>query len=198
MMRGVARQLSPKGTRSNPTGHAERDCSTCLRARSGLMDDVIENFKTGGLSARLPKLARSASKPCCPVAYAVALTHSAARPKKQPQTLGQIAGTITGVQGRTAFAGNFSQLPCSRLLTVRRNKTFCACEKFREYFQSGGYDPSLMAEAIPGVTSEDFDLALSTGGDIKIPTASLASNIFTYGGDHSQFFIENSVSIRTA
>lgn len=57
------------------------------------------------------------------------------------------------------------------------------------YFQSQGVDPFEMAATISGVTREDLETAVQTGGDLKIPTASYATVMA--GSPHDPFMVEN-------
>lgn len=66
---------------------------------------------------------------------------------------------------------------------------FVPADKFVEYFQSKGLDPAKVLENLPGVTAADLDMALETGGDLKIPTASYAASIA--GSNHDAWMIEN-------
>lgn len=66
---------------------------------------------------------------------------------------------------------------------------FVPADKFVEYFQSKGLDPAKVLENLPGVTAADLDMALETGGDLKIPTASYAASIA--GSNHDAWMVEN-------
>jgi len=58
-----------------------------------------------------------------------------------------------------------------------------------EYFQSAGLDGSQVLQAIDGVSLQDFEQALESGGLLEIPTASYAAHIA--GSELESFFVEN-------
>lgn len=57
--------------------------------------------------------------------------------------------------------------------------------QFSDYFQSAGLDPfDWLADL--GMTADDLDAAIASGGDIQIPTATFAAKVV--GGEHEAFF----------
>ncbi|QIB38120.1 hypothetical protein G3A56_09065 [Rhizobium oryzihabitans] len=66
---------------------------------------------------------------------------------------------------------------------------FVPAEKMQELFQSYRYDPSEFLGELPGVDVADWDTALATGGDIRIPTATYAAKLA--GSDFDVFLREN-------
>lgn len=66
---------------------------------------------------------------------------------------------------------------------------FIPAQTWVTYFQSQGVDPFEMAASINGVSRDDLEVALQTGGDLKIPTASYATVMA--GSSHDGFLIEN-------
>ena len=66
---------------------------------------------------------------------------------------------------------------------------YVPADKFTEYFQGAGLDPFALADELDGVTRSDLETALSTGGDLRIPTATYAAKLA--GSDADQFFMEN-------
>lgn len=66
---------------------------------------------------------------------------------------------------------------------------FVPAEAWVTYWQSRGIDPHEAAGLIEGVSRDDLDTALATGGDLKIPTASYAAAMA--GSEHDAFMLEN-------
>ncbi|NTZ90470.1 hypothetical protein [Agrobacterium tumefaciens] len=66
---------------------------------------------------------------------------------------------------------------------------FVPAEKMQELFQSYRYDPTEFLGELPGVDVADWDTALATGGDIRIPTATYAAKLA--GSDFDVFLREN-------
>lgn len=65
---------------------------------------------------------------------------------------------------------------------------FIDSERFVEYFQEIGVDPFEIADTLEGVGAEELRMATVSGGDLKIPVATLATAI--PGSGHEAFFIE--------
>ncbi|MGV1869711.1 PBECR3 domain-containing polyvalent protein [Agrobacterium rosae] len=66
---------------------------------------------------------------------------------------------------------------------------YVPAEKMQEMFQSFRFEPQEFIAELPGVDFSDWESALSTGGDIKIPTATYAAKLA--GSDFDQFLREN-------
>lgn len=59
----------------------------------------------------------------------------------------------------------------------------------QEYFQTARVDPADFLSEIPGTSLTDFEVALSTGGDVKIPTGTYAAKLA--GTEFDPFLREN-------
>lgn len=66
---------------------------------------------------------------------------------------------------------------------------YVPADKFVGYFQGAGIDPFALADEMDGVTRDDLETALATGGDLRIPTATYAAKLA--GSEADQFFMEN-------
>lgn len=54
---------------------------------------------------------------------------------------------------------------------------YVPAEKMQELFQSLRFDPTEFLSELPGVDASEWEMALATGGDIRIPTATYAAKI---------------------
>jgi len=75
------------------------------------------------------------------------------------------------------------------LANGKAENLFIPAQAWVTYFQSQGVDPYEMAASINGVTRDDLEAAVQTGGDLKIPTASYATVMA--GSSHDGFLVEN-------
>lgn len=66
---------------------------------------------------------------------------------------------------------------------------YVPADEFAQYFQTKGIDPYELIDGLDGVTREDLDAALASGGDLKIPTATYAEKIA--GSEHDAFLMDN-------
>lgn len=66
---------------------------------------------------------------------------------------------------------------------------YVPADQFVQYFQGVGLDPYTLIDGLEGVRADDLDVALATGGDLQIPTATYAAHIA--GSEHDAFLMEN-------
>jgi hypothetical protein len=66
---------------------------------------------------------------------------------------------------------------------------FVPADKFVEYFQGIGVDPYEVASGLTGVDADALNVALASGGDLRIPTSTYAADIA--GSEHDAFMFEN-------
>lgn len=66
---------------------------------------------------------------------------------------------------------------------------YIPADRFVEYFQGQGVDPYEIAGTLANVSRDDVRMAVETGGDVQIPTATYAAHMA--GSEHDAFVIEN-------
>lgn len=66
---------------------------------------------------------------------------------------------------------------------------YVPADKLRDHFQSSGVDPDTFFADVPEISRQDYDVALSSGGDVKLPTATYAARLV--GSNHDSFLRQN-------
>lgn len=100
-----------------------------------------------------------------------------------------LAGLAVNSKVRERFPAKFQEFVNGALKDGPVENLYIPADKFAEYFQGAGLDLDEVLSGIDGVTRDDLDTALATGGDLKIPTASYATAIA--GSEHDAFLMEN-------
>ena len=101
----------------------------------------------------------------------------------------ELAGQSTSSRLRERMPDKFRQFIERATANGPVESVYVPADKFVEYFQGQGVDPAVMAASLNGVTVADLTVALETGGDLKIPTASYAASIA--GSNHDAWLMEN-------
>lgn len=76
------------------------------------------------------------------------------------------------------------------MANTQAENLFIPAEQFVEYFQGAGIDPFELADKLTGMSRQDVQTAIDTGGAVKIPTSTWAADMA--GTEHDQFVINNS------
>ncbi|WP_313609250.1 hypothetical protein [Rhizobium sp.] len=101
----------------------------------------------------------------------------------------QLGDTSTSSKLRQRLDGSFMDFVGRATEGTPIEDIFVPAAKLQELFQSYRYDPAEFLAELPGVDVADWETALSTGGDVKIPTATYAAKIA--GGEFDGFLREN-------
>jgi hypothetical protein len=103
--------------------------------------------------------------------------------------LDQIAQAAQASKLRTRLDSSFADFVEQATQGSPVESVFVPAEKMAEFFQTRGVDPEEFLRELPGTSKAEYDLALSTGGDLKIPTSTYAAKIA--GSDFDPFLREN-------
>lgn len=154
----------------------------------GLMDNVAENFATGGATGGLVDALR--------IGVLSFLSKRAGKMQatagKIPETQQRIADISAQAQAsklRERMPEKFRQFVEAATANGPVENVYVPAEQFAKYFQSQGIDPHSVVDGLDGVTTDDLDTALVSGGDLKIPTAAYATKFA--GSEHDAFLMEN-------
>jgi hypothetical protein len=112
---------------------------------------------------------------------------------KQAEERRELFGALAGNAANSKVRGRLPQAFQNAIAAMTRDgpveNIYVPADKFNEYFQSRGDDWLLDVEAELGITSDDIQTALATGGDVMIPTAAYAAKMA--GTDADAFFADN-------
>lgn len=151
-----------------------------------IRDTVVQTvLATAGVSIGAKGVQATLGKVADHIEKKVEADNAAARVAMFQELAGQAANSKT----RTRLPEAFRSFVEAATKDGPVENLFVPAEKFAQYFQGLGLDPHEIAGRLEGVTAEDLDAALASGGDVMIPTASYATHLA--GSEHDAFFIEN-------
>ncbi|MSX01584.1 MAG: hypothetical protein F2813_00310 [Actinobacteria bacterium] len=104
-------------------------------------------------------------------------------------TLQDLAQAASASKVRERSPDKFREILNGLLGDSAKANLYVPAEAFSTYFQSLGLDPYEIADSLTGIDPGEFDLAMQSGGSVRIPTATWAADMV--GGGHDQFVIEN-------
>ncbi len=116
-------------------------------------------------------------------------TEKARRGEATKAVFEQLSGQAQQSKLRQRLPGKFAEWVEAATKDGPVANVYVPAEAWVTYWQSQGIDPHEIAASIGGVTADDVDTALATGGDLKIPTASYAATMA--GSEHDAFMFEN-------
>ncbi len=153
-----------------------------------IMDGVVRSFQVGGFTGALVEAGRIGLNAVLPGR----LRNQQAAAQQAPEAvaqLDQIAQAAQASKLRTRLDSSFADFVEQATQGSPVENVFVPAEKMAEFFQSRGVDPEEFLRELPGTSKAEYDLALSTGGDLKIPTSTYAAKIA--GSDFDPFLREN-------
>lgn len=100
----------------------------------------------------------------------------------------ELSGNATNSKLRARMPKAFRDFLASATADGPVENLFVPADKFVSYFQSAGLDVEDVATEL-GLSLDEFEAAVFTGGDVQIPTAAYASALA--GSEHDAFFLEN-------
>ncbi|WP_072391920.1 hypothetical protein [Hyphomicrobium sp. CS1BSMeth3] len=113
----------------------------------------------------------------------------AEKAEETKDTIAELSGAAQVSKLRERLPDAFRQFLDRALENGPVENVYIPAGEFVSYFQTAGVDPFELLDSLEGVTREDLDDALVSGGDIKIPTATYAGKLA--GTEHDAFLLEN-------
>lgn len=101
----------------------------------------------------------------------------------------QLSGQAVNSTLRNRMPGAFQDFVARATENGPVENVYVPADQFVQYFQGIGIDPYELVGGLDGVRADDLDVALATGGDLQIPTATYAAHIA--GSEHDAFLMEN-------
>jgi len=153
-----------------------------------MLDDVLSSFATGGVVGAMAEAGKIGIEAMLPGRIRGSM-HHAKRAEQARQTIEGISAQAQASATRARSADTFRDFAAKATDGTPVENVYVPADKFVEYFQGAGFDPHELADTLDGVTSQDLDAALASGGDLKIPTATYAARIA--GSEHDAFLMDN-------
>lgn len=101
----------------------------------------------------------------------------------------EISGKVQHSALRKRWPEKFRELVKQATANGPAENLYVPADRFAQHFQTKGVDPYGFIDDLDGVTREDLDAALASGGDLKIPTATYAEKIA--GSEDDAFLVDN-------
>ncbi len=148
-----------------------------------ITEGLKESFATGGVIGVLMDVAHIGTRGL------MGKRAQAVSAEQRQQVFQEIAGQSAGSKTRERMPETYRDF----VETVTRDgpieNVYVPAQVLNDYFQSVGVDPTAVIGTLEGVTQDDFDVALATGGDLRIPTATYAARLA--GSDADAVLIPN-------
>jgi hypothetical protein len=153
-----------------------------------LTDDVGENVAAGGVIGAIMEAGKLAFEAALP--GRVRGGHIKAKQAEQTKaTIDQIGEAANTSKLRQRLDGSFMDFVEKATEGTPIQDIYVPAEKMQELFQSYRYDPEEFLTDLPGVDPTEWQTAITTGGDVKIPTATYAAKLA--GSEFDDFLRQN-------
>jgi hypothetical protein len=189
VLRSIGVQAAQEGTQEAAQEMMQNFISQQLyNPDKSIFNKVGENAAAGGVVGAIVEAGRLIFMSALPgrVRRMPAQAHAA---QHAQDTLNQIAENSTASKLRQRLDGSFADFVGKATDGTPIQDLYVPASKLQELFQSFRHDPRDFLADLPGVDPADYDMALSTGGDVRIPTAAYASKLA--GTDEDAFLREN-------
>ncbi|WP_320194955.1 hypothetical protein RMR10_011875 [Agrobacterium rosae] len=153
-----------------------------------LIEGTGESAAVGGTVGALVEVAKLAFQAALPGRMGK-MRIKAQEAEQTKQTIDQLGDNSASSKLRQRLDGSFMDFVGKATEGTPIEDIYVPAEKMQEMFQSFRFEPQEFIAELPGVDLSDWESALSTGGDIKIPTATYAAKLA--GSDFDQFLREN-------
>jgi hypothetical protein len=153
-----------------------------------LIEGTGESAAVGGTVGALVEVAKLAFQAALPGRVGK-MRIKAQEAEQTKQTIDQLGDNSASSKLRQRLDGSFMDFVGKATEGTPIEDVYVPAEKMQEMFQSFRFEPQDFLAELPGVDVSDWETALSTGGDVKIPTASYAAKLA--GTDFDQFLREN-------
>lgn len=153
-----------------------------------MMDQVVQNFTTGGIVGALVEAGKQAVLTMLPGRYHHS-TASALKSEETQVTAEKINQAAAASKLKPRIDGKFMDWVNSAVSGSPVENVYVPAEAMNTYFQGARIDPEDFIAELPGASMDEFRLALATGGDLKIPTGAYAAKIA--GTEFDPFLREN-------
>lgn len=140
------------------------------------MEDVANSFATGGVIGAIVEAGRIAFQTALP-GRVRGLPARAREAEGTKATIDQIGEMASASKLRQRLDTSFMDFVEKVTDGTPIQDVYIPAEKMQELFQSYRYDPTEFLSELPGVDASEWEMALATGGDIRIPTATYAAKI---------------------
>ena len=153
-----------------------------------MFEDVARSFATGGAVGAIVEAGRIAFQAALP-GRARGLPAKAQAAEQTKATVDQIGDMAANSKLRQRMDSSFLDFVETATDGTTVQDIYVPAEKMNELFQSFRYDPQEFINELPGVDFAEWQTALATGGDLKIPTAVYAAKLA--GGEMDAVLREN-------
>ncbi|MBY3038940.1 PBECR3 domain-containing polyvalent protein [Rhizobium laguerreae] len=189
LLRSVAKQAATEGGQEAIQQIMQNAIASNLYAPDkSLLEGVLNNFTTGGILGAMAEAGKIGLQAMLPGRLRGSM-HRARQAEATRQTVQDLSVKAQQSTTRTRSADTFREFAAKATDGTPVENVYVPADKFVEYFQGAGLDPHELAASLDGVTAEDLDTALASGGDLRIPTATYAARIA--GSEHDAFLMDN-------
>lgn len=116
-------------------------------------------------------------------------SNKAAQAEQTQTVINDLGDNAASSKLRTRLDGSFMDFVGRATEGTPIEDIFVPAAKLQELFQSYRFDPKEFLSELPGVDFQDWETAVATAGDVKIPTATYAAKLA--GSDIDPFLREN-------
>lgn len=158
-----------------------------------MLQGVMDGFTTGGVVGGLVEAGRIGLNAMLPGRARgrqfIRDEQAAAGAVDTAQTIQNISAQSAASKLKARMPSTFRDYVSKALEGGNLSDLYVPADQFVTYFQGLGADPYAVVDELDGVTREDLDAAILSGGDLAVPTATYAATVA--GSDLDQFFAEN-------
>ncbi|MBX5020430.1 PBECR3 domain-containing polyvalent protein [Rhizobium lentis] len=189
LFRSVAKQFATEGGQEAIQEVMQNAIALNLYAPDkSMLDGVLNSFATGGFVGAMAEAGKIGLEAMLPGRVRGSM-HRAQEAERTRQTVQELSAKAQESATRARSPNTFRDFAAKATQGTPVESVYVPADKFVEYFQGAGLDPHELAESLDGVTAEDLDTALASGGDLKIPTATYAARMA--GSEHDAFLMDN-------
>jgi len=188
-LRSVGKQTALEGGQEAVQQLMQNAIASSLYAPDkDMLDDVMSSFATGGAVGAIVEAGRIAFQAALP-GRVRGLPIKAQQAEQTKAKVDQLGDMAVNSKLRQRMDGSFLDFVDKATEGTPIQDVYVPAEKLNELFQSFRYNPEEFLTELPGVDFAEWETALATGGDLKIPTAVYAAKLA--GGEMDAVLREN-------
>ncbi|WP_276120381.1 hypothetical protein [Pararhizobium qamdonense] len=188
-LRSVGKQTALEGGQEAVQQLMQNAIASSLYAPDkDMLDDVMSSFATGGAVGAIVEAGRIAFQAALP-GRVRGLSVKAQQAEQTKAAVDQLGDMAVNSKLRQRMDGSFLDFVDKATEGTPVQDVYVPAEKLNELFQSFRYNPEEFLTELPGVDFAEWETALATGGDLKIPTAVYAAKLA--GGEMDAVLREN-------
>lgn len=188
-LRSVGKQTALEGGQEAVQQLMQNAIASSLYAPDkDMLDDVMSSFATGGAVGAIVEAGRIAFQAALP-GRVRGLPVKAQQAEQTKAKVDQLGDMAVNSKLRQRMDGSFLDFVDKATEGTPVQDVYVPAEKLNELFQSFRYNPEEFLTELPGIDFAEWETALATGGDLKIPTAVYAAKLA--GGEMDAVLREN-------